>query len=135
MINWERSNPQKLTPDAEAGETAHPQLVTRVALAYDQALMSLWNFPDIWLEFAAWHEGNDHEEAKAVLQRAREALPGCPLVHFAAADLVEARGDATAASAVYESVLDEYEVKCAADAEAANVDGADDFKFLSLIHI
>ena len=129
MINWERSNPQKLTPDAEAGETAHPQLVTRVALAYDQALMSLWNFPDIWLEFAAWHEGNDHEEAKAVLQRAREALPGCPLVHFAAADLVEARGDATAASAVYESVLDEYEVKCAADAEAANVDGADDFKF------
>jgi cleavage stimulation factor subunit 3 len=129
MINWERSNPQKLTPDAEAGETAHPQLVTRVALAYDQALMSLWNFPDIWLEFAAWHEGNDHEEAKAVLQRAREALPGCPLVHFAAADLDEARGDATAASAVYESVLDEYEVKCAADAEAANVDGADDFKF------
>jgi len=129
MINWERSNPQKLTPDADAGETAHPQLVTRVALAYDQALMSLWNFPDIWLEFAAWHEGNDHEEAKAVLQRAREALPGCPLVHFAAADLVEARGDATAASAVYESVLDEYEVKCAADAEAANVDGADDFKF------
>ena len=129
MINWERSNPQKLTPDAEAGETAHPQLVTRVALAYDQALMSLWNFPDIWLEFAAWHEGNDHEEAKAVLQRAREALPGCPLVHFAAADLVEARCDATAASAVYESVLDEYEVKCAADAEAANVDGADDFKF------
>ena len=129
MINWERSNPQKLTPDAEAGETAHPQLVTRVALAYDQALMSLWNFPDIWLEFAAWHEGNDHEEAKAVLQRAREALPGCPLVHFAAADLVEARGDATAASAVYESVLDEYKVKCAAVAEAANVDGADDFKF------
>ena len=129
MINWERSNPQKLTPDAEAGETAHPQLVARVALAYDQALMSLWNFPDIWLEFAAWHEGNDHEEAKAVLQRAREALPGCPLVHFAAADLDEARGDATAASAVYESVLDEYEVKCAADAEAANVDGADDFKF------
>ena len=129
MINWERSNPQKLTPDAEAGETAHPQLVARVTLAYDQALMSLWNFPDIWLEFAAWHEGNDHEEAKAVLQRAREALPGCPLVHFAAADLVEARGDATAASAVYESVLDEYEVKCAADAEAANVDGADDFKF------
>ena len=129
MINWERSNPQKLTPDAEAGETAHPQLVARVALAYDQALMSLWNFPDIWLEFAAWHEGNDHEEAKAVLQRAREALPGCPLVHFAAADLVEARCDATAASAVYESVLDEYEVKCAADAEAANVDGADDFKF------
>ena len=50
-------------------------------------------------------------------------------MHFAAADLVEARGDATAASAVYESVLDEYEVKCAADAEAANVDGADDFKF------
>ena len=129
MINWERSNPQKLTPDAEAGETAHPQLVTRVALAYDQALMSLWNFPDIWLEFAAWHEGNDHEEAKAVLQRAREALPGCPLVHFAAADLDEARGDATAASAVYESVLDEYKVKCAAVAEAANVDGADDFKF------
>lgn len=129
MINWERSNPQKLTPDAEAGETAHPQLVTRVALAYDQALMSLWNFPDIWLEFAAWHEGNDHEEAKAVLQRAREALPGCPLVHFAAADLDEARGDANAASAVYESVLDEYDVKCAADADAANVDGADDFKF------
>ncbi len=129
MINWERSNPQKLTPDAEAGETAHPQLVARVALAYDQALMSLWNFPDIWLEFAAWHEGNDHEEAKAVLQRAREALPGCPLVHFAAADLDEARGDANAASAVYESVLDEYDVKCAADADAANVDGADDFKF------
>ena len=80
MIAWERSNPQKLAPNTEAGEMAHPQLVARVALAYDQALMSLWNFPDIWLEFAAWQESIDHEEAKAVLQRARDALPDCPLV-------------------------------------------------------
>ena len=129
MIAWERSNPQKLAPNTEAGEMAHPQLVARVALAYDQALMSLWNFPDIWLEFAAWQESIDHEEAKAVLQRARDALPDCLLVHLAAADLVEARGDAAAAAAVYDAVLGEYENKCATDAAAANTDGAEDFKY------
>ena len=65
---WERSNPQALEPDADAGEVEHPQVTARVALAYDQALMSLRHFPEVWLEYAAWHELKKRpEDAAAAL--------------------------------------------------------------------
>ena len=87
--------------------------------------MSLRHFPDVWLELAAWHESEGRaEEAASALERAREAIPTCALLHFAAADLEEARGDAVAAKAVYESLLDVYEAKANDAAETAVADGS-----------
>ena len=92
LIAWEKTNPQRLEPNEDAGETTSTQLVARVTLAYEQALMSLRHFPDVWLELAAWHESEGRaEEAASALERAREAIPTCALLHFAAADLEEAR--------------------------------------------
>ena len=83
---WERSNPQALEPDADAGEVEHPQVTARVALAYDQALMSLRHFPEVWLEYAAWHELKKRpEDAAAALARAR-ANPRCAALLYAHAD-------------------------------------------------
>ena len=113
---WERSNPQALDPDADAGETEHPQVTARVALAYDQALMSLRHFPEVWLEYAAWHERKKRfEDAAATLARAREANPRCAALLYAHADSLERRGYAfsTQCKAVYEEVLDAYERECA----------------------
>ena len=125
FIAWEKTNPQRLEPNEDAGETTNPQLVARVTLAYEQALMSLRHFPDVWLELAAWHESEGRaEEAASVLERAREAIPTCALLNFAAADLEEARGDAVAAKAVYESLLDVHEAKANEAAEAAVADGS-----------
>ena len=85
-----RSNPQALEPDADAGEVEHPQVTARVALAYDQALMSLRHFPEVWLEYAAWHELKKRpEDAAAALARAREANPRCAALLYAHADCLE----------------------------------------------
>ena len=109
---WERSNPQALEPDSSAGETEHPQVTARVALAYDQALMSLRRFPEVWLEYAAWHDAKKRpDDAAAALARAREANPRCAALLYAHADCLERRGadHAAACKAVYEEVLDAHE--------------------------
>jgi hypothetical protein len=106
--------------NAEAGETTHPQLTARVTLAYEQALMSLVHFPDVWLELATWHENEQRlDEAAAVLLRARESIPGCALLSFAAADCEEARGNVAGAKAVYESLIEKHEESAAAAAAEA----------------
>ena len=113
---WERSNPQALEPDVATGETEHPQVTARVALAYDQALMSLRHFPEVWLEYAAWHSLKKRfEDASLTLARGREANPFCAALLYAHADSLERRGFefATQTKAVYEEVLDTYERECA----------------------
>jgi cleavage stimulation factor subunit 3 len=113
---WERSNPQALEPDVATGETEHPQVTARVQLAYDQALMSLRHFPEVWLEYAAWHSLKKRfEDASLTLARGREANPFCAALLYAHADSLERRGVefATQTKAVYEEVLDTYERECA----------------------
>lgn len=84
-IEYEKGNSQRLEPDA---------LKQRVALAYDQALMCLWHFPEMWYDFARWHAdaGGGPEQATAILTKALQALPGCLMLHFALADMEEAQG-------------------------------------------
>ncbi|DBA97394.1 hypothetical protein WJX77_004704 [Trebouxia sp. C0004] len=98
-LAWECSNPQKL---------AGPELTLRVNLAYDQALMSLRLYPDVWLEHADWHmqgETSSPHLALQTLKKARQVLPSCLLLHFAAADLQEAGGDIDASRQVYQELL------------------------------
>lgn len=62
----------------------------RVSLAFEQALMVLFHYPDVWLEFARWHQhggGGGAAAALAVLEKGRGALPSALALHFAAADL------------------------------------------------
>jgi len=86
--------------------------------------MSLRRFPDVWLEFAAWHEGEGRvEDALATLDRAAEAIPACSMFAFYASDLLELRGDAAGAKARYEAVLDAHERDAEARAARAAADG------------
>lgn len=83
-------------------------LARRVSLAFEQALMVLFHYPDTWLEFARWHQhggGGGAAAAAAVLEKGRRALPTSLALHFAAADLHEALGDAAAAKAIYEELV------------------------------
>lgn len=120
LIAWERSNPQQLGADVEHGELYHPQLVTRVNLAYEQALMTCRFCPDVWLEFAGWHESEGRlDEAGAVLQRAKEANPETLLLLFAHADLFEKQNDVENTKSIYEQWLDAYENACLENERAA----------------
>ncbi|EFN59172.1 hypothetical protein CHLNCDRAFT_138056 [Chlorella variabilis] len=100
-LGWERGNPQRLDPATHAA---------RVSLAFEQALMVLFHYPDIWLEFAGWHQqqggGGGGAAAAAVLEKGRGALPTALALHFAAADLQESLGNAAGAKAIYEELVE-----------------------------
>ena len=52
--------------------------------AYDQALMVLLHYPDLWAEYAQWHQegGGGAAPALAVLNRGRQArAPRCRPAH------------------------------------------------------
>eukprot|EP00873_Tetraselmis_striata_P025377 jgi/Tetstr1/445641/TSEL_003446.t1 len=84
-IAYEASNPQQLEKGALQG---------RVGLAYDQALMFLYHYPELWHDAAAWHVshplGGGRASAAHVFERAKAALPGCAMLRYAAADMEEA---------------------------------------------
>jgi len=42
-----------------------------VTLTYEQALMSLRHFPDVWLELAAWHEAEGRAAEGAAVGQCR----------------------------------------------------------------
>lgn len=70
--------------------------------------MVLFHYPDTWLEFARWHQhggGGGAPAALAVLEKGRRALPTALALHFAAADLHESLGDAPAAKAIHEELV------------------------------
>lgn len=99
--HWERAHP---------GEADRPAHQARVILAYEQTLSYFIQFPDIWLDYAAWHmteSGKGIESAISVLNRGREALPAALVLHFEAADLHEQTGDVDSARAIYEAIVDE----------------------------
>ena len=59
----------------------------------------------IWYSHSKWHAvegGGGPAAAAAVLTKARATLPECSMLHFAAAELEEARGEVDAARAVFE---------------------------------
>lgn len=98
-LGWECSNPQKLPL---------PDLLARVALAHEQALMHLRHYPDIWAGYADWHlqgESPNPSRALSILNNARQVLPTCLLLHFAAADIEEAQGNIEAAQQVFQGLL------------------------------
>ena len=97
LIAFERSNPLKLEKES---------LGVRVELVYNQCLLCLYHFPEIWYEYATWHASTgDKERASEVFKRAIEALPSCTILSFAAADFEAAQDKIEEAKKIYEDLL------------------------------
>ena len=118
--HWEQNNP---------GEADKPAHQARVVLAYEQSLGYFIQFPDIWLDYASWHLGENGmgvEAAVSVLDRGREALPAALVLHFQVADLHEQSGNIDKARSIYEDITSEESILAGEDeddeAEAINND-------------
>eukprot|EP01119_Soliformovum_irregulare_P000563 TRINITY_DN10397_c0_g1_i2.p1 TRINITY_DN10397_c0_g1~~TRINITY_DN10397_c0_g1_i2.p1 ORF type:complete len:685 (-),score=185.73 TRINITY_DN10397_c0_g1_i2:48-1850(-) len=97
LLVYEKANPQRLEPLAFAN---------RVVFTYNQALLCMYHYPELWFEFANFYvENNRIEESIAVYRRALVALPKCHLLYFAFADLLESNKSIKEATEVYESAL------------------------------
>ena len=62
----------------------------------------------MWYGHVRWHSvegGGGPAMAAAVLTKARAALPDCLLLHFAAAELEESRGENDAARGIFEELV------------------------------
>ncbi|OAY80310.1 Cleavage stimulation factor subunit 77 [Ananas comosus] len=84
LIAFEKGNPQRI--DATSANR-------RVTFTYEQCLMYLYHYPDIWYDYATWHaKTGSVDSAVKVFQRALKALPDSELLRYAYAELEESRG-------------------------------------------
>ncbi|CAI9104386.1 OLC1v1003045C1 [Oldenlandia corymbosa var. corymbosa] len=97
LLNFERGNPQRIDNDLA---------VKHMAFTYEQCLMYLYHYPDIWYDYATWHAKNGSTNAAIkVFQRALKALPDSEMLKYAYAELEESCGHIEPAKKVYESLL------------------------------
>ncbi|XP_020086352.1 cleavage stimulation factor subunit 77 isoform X3 [Ananas comosus] len=97
LIAFEKGNPQRI--DATSANR-------RVTFTYEQCLMYLYHYPDIWYDYATWHaKTGSVDSAVKVFQRALKALPDSELLRYAYAELEESRGAIQSAKKIYESLL------------------------------
>lgn len=97
LLNFEKGNPQRID-NASANK--------RIAFAFEQCLMYLYHYPDIWYDYAQWHaKSGSTDSAVKVFQRALEALPDSEMLKYAYAELEESHGAIKAAKKVYELLL------------------------------
>ncbi|KAL1811942.1 hypothetical protein ACET3Z_022007 [Daucus carota] len=97
LIAFEKENPQRV--DSTFANK-------RIVFTYDQCLMYLYHYPDIWYDYATWHaKSGSVESAIKVFHRALKALPDSELLRYAYAELEESRGSIQPAKKTYESLL------------------------------
>ncbi|XP_057445696.1 cleavage stimulation factor subunit 77 isoform X2 [Lotus japonicus] len=97
LLAFEKGNPQRI-------DTASSN--KRVVFTYEQCLMYMYHYPDIWYDFATWHaKGGSIDAAIKVFQRSLKALPDSEMLQYAYAELEESRGAIQAAKKIYESLL------------------------------
>ncbi|KAF5814394.1 putative suppressor of forked, tetratricopeptide-like helical domain superfamily [Helianthus annuus] len=97
FLAFEKENPQRI--DTVSANK-------RISFTYEQCLMYLYHYPDIWFDYATWHaKCGSIDSAIKVYQRSLKALPDCALLRYAYAELEESRGAIQAAKKVYESLL------------------------------
>ncbi|XP_058079906.1 cleavage stimulation factor subunit 77 [Magnolia sinica] len=97
FLAFEKGNPQRI-------DTASSN--RRVAFTYEQCLMYLYHYPDIWYDYATWHaKSGSIEAAMKVFQRALKALPDSEVLRYAYAELEESRGAIQPAKKIYEGLL------------------------------
>jgi cleavage stimulation factor subunit 3 len=83
LLEFEKTNPQKLEPQ---------QLENRIVFTYNQCLLCLYHYPELWYDFALYRLScGSLEAATAVFDRALEAIPSSLILHFAYADTLESQ--------------------------------------------
>lgn len=110
-IAWEKSNPLR--------SEDNNLVIKRVVFAYEQCLLCLGHYPDIWCEYAAFLEDSSKnlgdiaqsnkllEDAAAVYERAISTfLKTNMLLHFAYADFEERRNKKEKSSEIYNRLLE-----------------------------
>lgn len=97
LLAFEKGNPQRV--DSISSNK-------RIVFAYEQCLMYLYHYPDIWYDYATWHaKSGSVDSAVKVYQRALKALPDSEMLKYAYAELEESRGAVQPAKKIYESLL------------------------------
>ncbi|XP_012568164.1 cleavage stimulation factor subunit 77 isoform X2 [Cicer arietinum] len=97
LLSFEKGNPQRI-------DTASSN--KRVIFTYEQCLMYMYHYPDIWYDYATWHaKGGSIDAAIKVFQRSLKALPDSEMLRYAYAELEESRGAIQAAKKIYENLL------------------------------
>ncbi|OVA03258.1 RNA-processing protein [Macleaya cordata] len=97
FLAFEKGNPQRI----DSGSSNR-----RIAFTYEQCLMYLYHYPDIWYDYATWHAKTGLvDSAIKVFQRALKALPDSEVLRYAYAELEESRGAIQPAKKIYESLL------------------------------
>ncbi|GLT27717.1 hypothetical protein SLA2020_026950 [Shorea laevis] len=97
LLSFEKGNPQRI--DAASSNK-------RIIFTYEQCLMYLYHYPDMWYDYATWHaKSGSTEAAIKVFQRAVKALPDSDMLKYAYAELEESRGAIQSAKKLYESLL------------------------------
>lgn len=97
FLAFEKGNPQRI--DSTSANK-------RISFTYEQCLMYLYHYPDIWYDYATWHaKSGSPESATKVFTRAIKALPDSEVLKYAYAELEESRGAIQPAKKVYESLF------------------------------
>ncbi|KAL5563013.1 hypothetical protein UlMin_032760 [Ulmus minor] len=97
LLAFEKGNPQRVD-----NLTSNK----RIIFTYEQCLMYLYHYPDIWYEYATWHaKSGSIDAAIKVFQRALKALPDSEMLRYAFAELEESRGAIQSAKKIYETLL------------------------------
>lgn len=97
FLTFEKGNPQRI--DAALS-------TKRIIYVYEQCLMCLYHYPDVWYDYAEWHiKSGSTDAAIKVFQRALKAIPDSEMLKYAYAELEEARGAIQSAKNLYESIL------------------------------
>ncbi|KAI5434599.1 Cleavage stimulation factor subunit 77, variant 2 [Lathyrus oleraceus] len=97
LLSFEKGNPQRIdTPSSNK----------QVIFTYEQCLMYMYHYPDVWYEYATWHaKGGLIDAAVKVFQRSLKALPDSEMLRYAYAELEESRGAIQAAKKIHENAL------------------------------
>uniref|UniRef100_A0A7N0T936 Suppressor of forked domain-containing protein n=1 Tax=Kalanchoe fedtschenkoi TaxID=63787 RepID=A0A7N0T936_KALFE len=99
FLAFEKGNPQRI--DNLSADK-------RIVYTYEQCLMYLYHYPDVWYDYATWcARAGSVDLAVKVFQRAVKALPESEMLRYAYAELEESRGAIQAAKKIYEALLQE----------------------------
>ncbi|XP_026451370.1 cleavage stimulation factor subunit 77-like [Papaver somniferum] len=97
FLAFEKRNPQRI--DSESSNS-------RIILSYEQCLMYLYYYPDVWYDYVTWHADNGSMDlAVKIYEKALKVLPDSELLKYAYAELEESRGEIQPAKKIYESLI------------------------------
>ncbi|GAV65335.1 Suf domain-containing protein, partial [Cephalotus follicularis] len=97
FLGFEKGNPQRIDSDL---------FKKRVAFTYEQCLMYLCHYPDIWYDYAMWRvKSGDVDAAVKVFERGLKVIPSSEILKYAYAEMEESRGMVKNAKRIYEGIL------------------------------